>query len=381
MATVDPITLRRHLHRHPELSFEEYETQSYIAERLTEAGIEYRKIATTGLLAKIEGRGDLTQAIVLRADIDALPVVEATDLPYASQRSGVMHACGHDIHAAALYGALLRLNADRDFEGTIFGIFQPGEERNPGGASYVLAEEPFEGYEVRAVIGQHVEGQFEVGRLGFRSGKYMASSDELRFTVQGVGGHGAMRHKIKDSVQAAAALLLELVSLNKDELVLSIGKVVADGATNVIPESVYLEGTMRTFDEKERASTKLRIEEIARSIEARYDGITVVVDISHGFPCVVNDATLTEMAIAEAEKLYSVEALDLRTTSEDFGFYTTRYPSLFYRLGAGVEGGGQNSVGAPHTPTFCPNEGAINIGIEFMSLMAKKIANNEKKEK
>lgn len=381
MATVDPITFRRHIHSHPELSFEEHETQRYIAERLDEAGIKYRTIATTGLLAKIEGRGDLTKAVVLRADIDALPVVEATELPYASQNEGVMHACGHDIHAAVLYGALLDLNKSRDFEGTIFGIFQPGEERNPGGASYVLAEEPFEGYDVRAVIGQHVEAQFEVGRLGFRSGKYMASSDEIRFTVHGVGGHGAMRHKIKDSVEAAAALLLDLISLNKEELVLSIGKVIADGATNVIPESVYLEGTMRTFDEGERAATKLRIDEIARSVEARYDGIRVAVDISHGFPCVVNDDRLTTMAIAEASTRYKVEALDLRTTSEDFGFYTTRYPSLFYRLGAGVEGGGTNSVGAPHTATFCPNEGAINVGIEFMSLMARKIANDEKKEK
>ncbi len=378
---VDPITFRRHLHRNPELSFEERDTQSYIAERLREADIEFREIATTGLLAKIEGRGDLRQAVVLRADIDALPVVEATDLPYSSEREGVMHACGHDMHAAVLYGALLQLREDRDFEGTIFGIFQPGEERNPGGASYVLAEEPFEGYDVRAVVGQHVEAQFEVGRLGFRSGKYMASSDEIRFTIQGVGGHGAMRHKIKDSVQATAALLLDLIALNGDELVLSIGKVVADGATNVIPESVYLEGTMRTFDEGVRAATKQKIEDIARSVESRYDGITVVVDISHGFPCVVNDDRLTRMAIEEAEQRYGVEALDLRTTSEDFGFYTTRYPSLFYRLGAGIEGGGPNSVGAPHTPTFCPNEGAINVGIEFMDLMARKIANDEKKEK
>ncbi|MFI3259198.1 MAG: M20 family metallopeptidase [Rikenellaceae bacterium] len=377
---MDPIEFRRHLHRHPELSFEEVATQKYICEALTEAGICHRPIANTGVLAKIEGRGDLSKAVVLRADIDALPVSEVTSLPYSSEAEGVMHACGHDIHAAVLYGVLLRLNESRDFEGTIFGIFQPGEERNPGGASYVLAEEPFADYEVKAVVGQHVEGQFEVGRLGFRAGKYMASSDEIRFHVNGVGGHGAMRHKIKDPVQAASAFLLELVALNREDLVLSIGKVVADGATNVIPASVYLEGTMRTFDEGERAATKLLIGEIAHKIESRYDGISIEVDISHGFPCVVNNKELTDMAIAEAEKNYQVEHLDLRTTSEDFGFYTTRYPSLFYRLGAGYEVDAPNSVGSPHTSTFCPNEGAINVGIEFMDLMARKIANYEKKE-
>ncbi|MFI3269116.1 MAG: M20 family metallopeptidase [Rikenellaceae bacterium] len=365
--------LRRHLHRYPELSFEEQATAAYISSALSQYGIEHRSIAKTGLLCKIEGKGDLKRAVVLRADIDALPVTEATGLAYSSENEGVMHACGHDIHAGALFGALCRLNETKDFEGTIFGVFQPGEERNPGGASYVLAEEPFEGYDVVAVVGQHVEGTFEVGRLGFREGKYMASSDELRFTVCGVGGHGAMRHKIKDPVQAGADLLLQLVALNKDELVLSIGKVVADGATNVIPESVYLEGTMRTFDEAERAATKQRINELAREVEAKYSGITVNVDISHGFPCVVNDPKLTALARELAAEKYSVEALELRTTSEDFGFYTTRYPSLFYRLGAGPD------VGAPHTAVFSPHEEAIDVGIDFMEAIAKKISKSHKR--
>ncbi len=375
MATIEPITaitLRRHLHRYPELSFEEYATADYISSALTQQGIEHRRIAKTGILAKIEGRGELRRAVVLRADIDALPLTESTKLDYSSENEGVMHACGHDIHAGVLFGALTELNKTKDFEGTIFGIFQPGEERNPGGASYVLAEEPFEGYDVVAVIGAHVEGQFEVGRLGFREGKYMASSDELRFTVHGVGGHGAMRHKIKDPVQAASALLLELVDLNREYLVLSIGKVVADGATNVIPASVYLEGTMRSFDEGERAATKVRIEQIAREIEAKYQGITVAIDISHGFPCVVNDSKLTAVAKALAAEKYSVEELELRTTSEDFGFYTTRYPSLFYRLGAGP------NVGAPHTSTFCPHEEAIPVGVDFMTSIAKKFSRYEK---
>ncbi len=368
MKEIDPITLRRHLHRYPELSFEEHATSSYLSSALSAQGVDHRPIAKTGILAKIEGRGDLRKAVVLRADIDALPVHEQTGLDYSSQNEGVMHACGHDIHAAVLYGVLIELQNSRDFDGTILGVFQPGEERNPGGASLVLAEEPFAEYDVVAVVGQHVEGTFEVGRLGFRSGKYMASSDEIRFTIHGVGGHGAMRNKIKDPVAAAATMLTELISLNKEDLVLSIGKVVADGATNVIPESVYLEGTMRTFDEAERKATKEQIQRIANMVEQRHEGIRVEVNISHGFPCVVNDDALTEMAKEEAKGDYQIEALELRTTSEDFGFYTTRYPSLFYRLGAGPD------VGSPHTSQFCPNEGAITVGIDFMRRMAQKIS-------
>lgn len=376
---IDPIEFRRHLHKYPELSFEEYATARYISAALTELGVEHRAIATTGILAKIEGRGDLTQAVVLRADIDALPVKEQTELPFKSQNEGVMHACGHDFHAAILYGVVAKLQETKDFEGTIFAIFQPGEERNPGGASYVLAEEPFKDYNVKAVVGQHVEITLPVGTLGFRAGKYMASSDEIRFNVNGVGGHGAMRQKIKDPVQAAAAFTLELLALNSEDLVLSIGKVEADGATNVIPAKVYLEGTMRTFDEAIRAATKEQLTTIAKQIEKKYDGCNVDVNISHGFPCVVNDKALTEAAIEEAKtKSIDTVALDLRTTSEDFGFYTTCYPSLFYRLGAGEitteKNNNNSSVGAPHTSTFCPNEGAITVGIDFMLSIARKIA-------
>ncbi len=367
MTHIDPITLRRHLHRYPELSFEEHATAAYISSALNAHGIEHRPVANTGILAKIEGRGDLKKAVVLRADIDALPITEESGAEFASLNEGVMHACGHDMHAAMLYGVLVELQRSRDFDGTILGLFQPGEECNPGGASLVLAEEPFAEYDVVAVVGQHVEAQFEVGRLGFRSGKYMASSDELRFTINGKGGHGAMREKIIDPVEAAAAMLTELIALNKPELVLSIGKVVAEGATNVIPNSVYLEGTMRTFDEVERRETKEEIQTIANRVEAKHKGIAVDVNISHGFPCVVNDDRLIEMARESAKQKYKVEDLPLRTTSEDFGFYTTRYPSLFYRLGVGPE------VGSPHTSKFCPNEGAITIGIEFMLEMAKKI--------
>ena len=204
---MNPTEFRRHLHAHPELSFKEHATAAFIADRLTELGIEHRPIARTGVLARIEGHGKADpkrRAIVLRADIDALPITEQNDIGWRSCNPGVMHACGHDMHAAVLFGVLQQLAAEPDFRGTLFGLFQPGEECNPGGASLVLAENPFEGYEVRAVVGEHVEPQLEVGTLGFRAGKYMASSDELRFSVHGTGGHGAMRPQLKDPVAASS---------------------------------------------------------------------------------------------------------------------------------------------------------------------------------
>ncbi len=366
---MDAITFRRHLHAHPELSFEELQTHDFISEQLTHLGIEHRTIAKTGILAKIEGKGDLKRAVVLRADIDALPVEEAVEVEFKSQSKGVMHACGHDIHAAVLFGVLKELVQNPNFEGTIFGLFQPGEERNPGGASYVLAEEPFEGYDIVAVVGEHVEVMMPVGTFGFREGKYMASSDEIRFYVNGVGGHGAMRGKLKDPVQAAAIFLGKMLALNREDLVLSIGRFIAEGATNVIPQSVYLEGTMRHFNEEERAHSKELLVEFAREVDEEY-GVNIEVDISHGFPCVVNTPELVATAKELAATKYNVVDLPLRTTSEDFGFYTTRYPSLFYRIGAGAD---NYTGGAPHTATFCPNEGSIEIGIELMVSIAQKL--------
>ena len=360
-----PIEFRRHLHRHPELSFRETESACFIAEALREAGIPCRPIAGTGVLAKIEGRGDLRRAVVLRADIDALPIREQIDAAWSSENDGVMHACGHDMHAAVLYGVLLRLAADRDFEGTLFGIFQPGEESNPGGASKVLAEKPFEGYTVLAVIGEHVEPALDAGTLGFRPGKYMASNDELRLTLEGAGGHAAMRAEHRDTVSAAAQLILHLTALNAPERVVSIGKVEAAGATNVIPDQVYMEGTMRTFDEQERAEVKRTIEASARENDAAYD-VQTRVHFTPGYPCVVNDPELVReaVALAEAEGI-PFRMLPLRMTSEDFGFYGTRYPAIFYRLGVGPR------AGKLHTSTFNPDEAAIATGIRFMERLAR----------
>lgn len=365
-----PVEFRRHLHAHPELSFREHETAAFIEQQLDRLGIEHRRIAHTGVLATLRGKRTAEndrRALVLRADIDALPITEHNDLDWRSQNNGVMHACGHDMHAAVLFGVLKRLAAEADFRGTLFGLFQPGEECNPGGASLVLAEKPFEGYDIRAVIGEHVEPQLEVGTLGFRAGKYMASSDELRFRVHGTGGHGAMRKLLKDPVAAGAELLTRMVALNGEECVLSIGRVEALGATNIVPDEVYMEGTLRTFDERERKIIHQRIENIAAEIDSRY-GVSTRIEISHGYPCVVNDELLVKQAVTLARQQgLRIEMLPLRTTAEDFGFYCKLYPSLFYRLGVGAR------ARRSHTATFSPDEGAIEVGIGFMQELALRI--------
>ncbi len=363
---MSPIEFRRHIHRHPELSFAEFKTAEFIESALAAEGIEFRRIADTGVLAKIEGQGALSRAVVLRADIDALPIVEQSGLDYASENCGIMHACGHDMHAAILFGTLQYLQQNRDFEGTIFGLFQPGEECNPGGASKVLSERPFEGYDIVAVIGNHVDSGLEVGQIGLCDGAFMASNDELRFYVRGRGGHGAMRAKIDDTVAAAANIVAELNRLNSENLVLSIGKISAEGATNVIPDLVYMEGTMRTFNEQLRGEVHRTILEVIGRVDNLF-GTKTEVDINYGYPCVVNNSKLVTLARSVASAKFETVELPRRFTSEDFGFYTMQYPSIFYRLGVGKQAGGS------HTSTFAPDERAIAVGVEFMLALAAKI--------
>lgn len=363
---MNPIEFRRYIHRHPELSFKEHSTAEFIEQALAAEGIPFRRVADTGVLAVVAGHGDLTRAVVLRADIDALPITEATGLEYASENNGVMHACGHDMHAAILFGALQKLNRERNFEGTIFGLFQPGEECTPGGASMVLAERPFEGYNLVAVIGNHTDSTLEVGQIGVCEGPFMASNDEIRFYVRGRGGHGAMRDKIDDTVAAAANIVTRVNCLNDNDLVLSIGKIQADGATNIIPDIVYMEGTMRTFDQQLREDIWSELEAVAADVDSLF-GTTTEVVIGHGYPSVVNDGLLADVARGLAAEKFEAVELTRRYTAEDFGFYTQCYPSIFYRLGVGT------AAGRSHTSTFAPDERAIEVGVEFMTELALRV--------
>lgn len=367
---MNSIELRRELHRHPELSFEEYRTQQTIVEALEAEGIPYRTIAGTGVLAIIEGaRGNHRRAVVLRADIDALPITELNDVEYRSESEGVMHACGHDMHTAMLFGVLTELNRERDFEGTLFGLFQPGEELNPGGASLVIKEEPFAGYDVAAVIGQHVDACLEVGEVGICPGEFMASNDELRFYVTGRGGHAARRGDIDDTVTAMCDLVVRTTALNTPDAVVSVGRVVAEGATNVIPDRVTAEGTMRTFDATERERIYSHLRSNAKCVEEKY-GVEVVVDINRGYPSVVNDVMLAyEAMIVATDEGIVVRELQRMPMAEDFGYYTECFPSLFYRLGVGDKAGGS------HTATFLPDEAAMAVGERMMRRMALHMLN------
>lgn len=360
---MDAITLRRKIHQNPELSFCEKQTAQTITAALAEHGIESQSVAKSGVLVKLEGQGDLTRAVILRADIDALPIFEQNDIEFKSSNEGVMHACGHDMHAAMLFDAMLYLNTNRDFEGTIFGLFQPGEELLPGGASLVLAENPFQDYTIIGAIAQHVEPDFEVGTVGFKSGKYMAASDELRFWATGEGGHAAMRARIKDSVGCTCQLITELLALNDEDTVLSIGKLEAAGATNVIPKQVYSEGTLRTFDEQIRRDVKVKIKALAAEIGTKW-GVDIEVKISEGYPCVVNDERIAGVAKEIALKELNVIDLGIRPTAEDFGYFTQTFPSLLYRVGVGT------GAGRLHTSTFNPDERAIAIGSKLMREIA-----------
>lgn len=377
-----------HLHSHPELSFAEWGTAEHIAARLSSEGIECCSIAKTGVLAKIEGtapEADLRRAVVLRADIDALPIVEQSHSPYPSQNEGVMHACGHDMHATILLGTLSLLNKHRDELGcTIFGLFQPGEELNPGGAVGVLAENPFEGYDVVAFVGEHIEPTLATGKVGICRGKYMAACDELHLTVRGKGGHAALREGITDPILPTAKLidaLYELPALSPDQSVptiLSIGRIEALGATNVVPDSVQLQGTIRTFDEQWRSQLKKLIDYHCDNVEKKY-GVTIELNFGSGYPAVYNTPQLAETAlqvVADAFGPSAITTLGVRPTGEDFGYYTERYPSLFYRLGVGYEGEEfeAHKAGALHTPQLLPDTRAIGIGVSVMTLLALRFA-------
>ena len=370
----DTVSLRRHLHRHPELSFEEFETSAFVKRELDVLGIPYSTMANTGVVALIKGNRFSDRTIALRADIDALPITEVEGRVYGSQNIGVMHACGHDVHTSSLLGVARILQDLRaDFGGTVKLIFQPGEEKLPGGASIMIKEGVLENPKPEAIIGQHVMPLIQVGKVGFRSGKYMASTDELYMTVKGKGGHGAHPHQNIDPIAITAQIitaLQQVVSRAADPripTVLSWGKIIGNGATNVIPDEVYLEGTFRTFDEKWRKEAHTKMIKMAEGI-AESMGATCAFEVRHGYPFLVNEPKLTEASRGYAEEYLGKENvvdLDLWPAAEDFAYYSQEIDACFYRLGTGNIAKGITS--GVHTPTFDIDESALELSIGLMA--------------
>jgi len=379
----DVVANRRHLHSHPELSFHEVETSVFVANKLEAMGLEYHKMADTGLVALIKGDKPSDKVIALRGDMDALPITEANDVPYKSQNVGVMHACGHDVHTSSLLGtAKILTDLKSQFGGTIKLIFQPAEEKLPGGASLMIKEGVLENPKPSAVFGQHVMPLIDAGKVGFRAGKYMASTDELYVTVRGKGGHGAQPQQNVDPVIITAHILTALQQVvsrfadPKSPSVLSFGKVIANGATNVIPNEVYLEGTFRTMDEKWRSEAHIKMKKMAEGM-AESMGATCEFNIMKGYPFLVNEPKLTTAARGFAEDYLGKENvvdLDIWMAAEDFAYYTQVADSCFYRLGTRNESRGITS--SVHTPTFDVEESALELSTGLMAYLAIKQLGN-----
>ncbi|MFN0203875.1 MAG: M20 family metallopeptidase [Bacteroidia bacterium] len=373
----EAISIRRHLHQHPELSFLETETAKFIQQKLTEMDIPFRaNVAGNGIVATLEGK-EKGKVIALRADMDALPITELNANEYKSQNVGVMHACGHDAHTASLLGTAYILKAlKNEWKGTIQLFFQPAEEVAPGGASLMIKEGALKNPDVQSILGQHVQPYMDCGKVGLRGGKYMASADEIYIKIIGKGGHGAQPQMCIDSILIAANMLVQLqtvISRNADPRspsLLTFGKIIGEGATNVIPNEVYLEGTFRAMDETWRYKAHERILAIAEGVAENMGG-KAEVEIRKGYPVLFNDETLTAqtrenmMAYMGAENVID---LDLWMASEDFAYYTHEVPGCFYRLGTRNEAKG--IVHGLHTPRFDIDEQALQISTGLMAWLA-----------
>jgi amidohydrolase len=373
----DVIQIRRHLHQYPEMSFKEFQTAEFVKQQLKDIGIPFEDgIAGTGIVAYIKGKNPDSKTMALRADLDALPIVEANDVPYKSCNEGVMHACGHDVHTASMIGAARILNTLKDsFEGTVKLVFQPGEEQLPGGASMMIAEGVLENPRVEEMYGQHVFPDMEAGKVGFRKGMYMASCDEIYITIKGKGGHAALPHKLIDPIVIGANLIVSLQQLVSRFIqpdvpaVLSFGDVRAVGATNIIPHEMKLKGTLRMLNEEWRDKAHSQLEKMCHSLVEAMGG-SCELDIRKGYPYLENDEELTEAAIQKAKAYMGAEnviELPLRMTAEDFAYYSQQVPSCFYRLG--VQKPGTEKVRALHTPEFDVDESSLEIGMGLMAWM------------
>jgi amidohydrolase len=377
-------SVRHHLHKHPELSFKEFETSAYIQSQLKEAGIEFKSgYVKTGIVAVIRGKNPGKKTILLRADMDALPIEEQNEVPYKSQNKGVMHACGHDVHSSCVLGASLILNNLREkFEGTVKVMFQPGEEVLPGGASLMIKEGVLEDPKVEKALAMHVFPGMEAGRVGFRGGMYMASTDELYITVKGKGGHAAMPADYNNPLLIASEILLAINNAfmkpgslqgtpgESIPTVVAFGRIEGKGLTNVIPDEVKLDGTFRTMNEEWRKKVHASLREIVTSVAEKHNG-TAELRIDLGYPVLLNDEAFTASCSTAAKELLgneNVDELPLRMTAEDFAYITQRVPSCFFRLG--VSNKQKGIVSGVHTPTFDIDESALETGTSLMAWLA-----------
>lgn len=373
----ETVSNRRYLHAHPELSFYESETAGFVASRLDELKIPYLRMAGNGIVGLLKGKLPSQSVVALRADMDALPIPEQNNTPYVSQYPGVMHACGHDAHTASLLGTASILAKLRPhFGGTVKLIFQPAEEKLPGGASLMIREGVLDHPRPSAMIGQHVMPELEAGKIGIRSGKYMASNDELYVTIHGKGGHGAQPHDNIDPVVIASHIIIALQQIvsriadPQSPSVLSFGKVVANGAVNIIPDEVQIEGTFRSMDEEWRKQAHEKMKKMAIGI-AEAMGATCTFEIIKGYPFLINEEKLT----ASVRKLIETYAgkenvvdLDIWMAAEDFAYYSQVADACFYRLGTGNKERGITSL--LHTPTFDVDENALEVSTGLMAYLA-----------
>lgn len=374
------IGIRHHLHAHPELSYQEYETSKFVQDKLFELGIPFDIKATTGVIGLIKGRNPNSRVIALRADMDALPIQEENEVPYKSTHDGVMHACGHDVHTTCLLGAAKILNELRnEWEGTIKLIFQPGEEKNPGGASLLIKEGVLDNPAPACIFGLHVHPGLAVGKMSFRAGKVMASADELYITIKGKGGHAASPHLCIDPILIASHLIIALqqvVSRNNDPhnpTVLSITSFKGGETTNVIPNEVKLKGTFRAMDETWRFKAHELIRKMATDLVHSMGGeIDLLIDV--GYPSVYNNEGLNEITKEKAAAFIgaaNVEETEKRMGAEDFGYYSQQIPGCFFRLG--VMNKEKGITAGVHTPTFNIDESAIEIGMGMMAWLGSSV--------
>ena len=368
------IAIRRHLHAHPELSYQEFETCKFVQAQLTKIGIPFTVIATTGVLGIIEGKNPSSRVIALRADMDALPIVEENNIDYKSKNDGVMHACGHDVHTTILLGAAKILWSLRnEFEGTIKLLFQPGEEKNPGGASYMIRDGALQNPTPQGIIGLHVHPGLPFGKLSFRKGRVMASADELYVSIKSSGGHAATPHQTVDTVLVAAQLITSLqtiISRNRNPQnpsVLSICSIHGGNTTNVIPSEVKLMGTFRAMDEVWRFKAHELMLQQAKGL-AIATGAEIDFRVDVGYPTVDNEPIITEAAWRLADEYIgaeNVEETELRMGAEDFGYYSQVIPGCFFRLG--VRNESKDAIHNVHTPVFKVDEDAIAHGVGMMA--------------